>query len=240
VAVVGGFGIGGGGDVGELGVGPAGDLHAAAGEEEFAVGGDVGSAEAAGLKGAEVGGFMDADVGAGFGLDAGEDLWVADGPPIAETDAADPTDAGFGFVDGAGGIALVELDGVVDEVVAGADGDGGGGAGGAELVTSFFEAADAIGRGDGEDCGQEEEGQHSAVAGIIDYEGSGIVKVRDVIKMIENDGWQIDRMTGSHRHYYHPTKKGIVTVAGHPSADIDPGTLASVCRQAQVPKPKRN
>ncbi len=58
------------------------------------------------------------------------------------------------------------------------------------------------------------------------------MKVRDVIKLIEADGWQLDRQTGSHRQYRHPSKPGTVTVAGKPGSDLKPGTLASVLRQA--------
>ena len=58
------------------------------------------------------------------------------------------------------------------------------------------------------------------------------MKVRDLIKQIENDGWQLARTRGSHRQYYHPVKPGTVTIAGHPSADVPPGTLNSVLKQA--------
>lgn len=58
------------------------------------------------------------------------------------------------------------------------------------------------------------------------------MKVRDVIKLIEADGWQLDRQTGSHRQYRHPSKPGTVTVAGKLGSDLKPGTLASVLRQA--------
>jgi len=63
------------------------------------------------------------------------------------------------------------------------------------------------------------------------------MKVRDFIQRIKSDGWYLDRQRGSHRQYKHPTKKGVVTVAGKPSDDIDPGTLASMMRQAQLSKP---
>ena len=46
------------------------------------------------------------------------------------------------------------------------------------------------------------------------------MKVRDVIKLIEADGWQLDRQTGSHRQYRHPSKPGTVTVAGKPGSDL--------------------
>ncbi len=58
------------------------------------------------------------------------------------------------------------------------------------------------------------------------------MQVRDVIKLIEKDGWVHVRTTGSHRHYKHEIKVGIVTVPGHPSDDLAPGTLKSILRQA--------
>jgi predicted RNA binding protein YcfA (HicA-like mRNA interferase family) len=62
------------------------------------------------------------------------------------------------------------------------------------------------------------------------------MKIRDVIKKLEEDGWQLDRMVGSHRQYRHPNKPGTVTVAGHPGNDIPPGTLNSVWKQAGLKK----
>jgi predicted RNA binding protein YcfA (HicA-like mRNA interferase family) len=62
------------------------------------------------------------------------------------------------------------------------------------------------------------------------------MKVREVIKTIEADGWRIVRMRGSHRHYHHESKPGIVTVAGHPSEDLDPKTQKSILRQAGLTK----
>jgi predicted RNA binding protein YcfA (HicA-like mRNA interferase family) len=58
------------------------------------------------------------------------------------------------------------------------------------------------------------------------------VKVKELIKNLEKDGWEMVRMRGSHRQYRHPEKSGTVTVAGKPSADIPPGTLASILKQA--------
>jgi predicted RNA binding protein YcfA (HicA-like mRNA interferase family) len=57
-------------------------------------------------------------------------------------------------------------------------------------------------------------------------------KVRDVIKLLEADGWYLSDTEGSHRQYKHPTKKGKVTVAGKLSDDVRKGTLASILRQA--------
>ena len=58
------------------------------------------------------------------------------------------------------------------------------------------------------------------------------MKVRETIKMVEDDGWYLARTRGSHRHFKHPTKPGIVTIAGHPSVDIPRGTLNSILKQA--------
>lgn len=58
------------------------------------------------------------------------------------------------------------------------------------------------------------------------------VKVREVIKLLEDDGWRLDRTRGSHRQFNHPVKKGVVTVAGKPSVDIPPGTLNNILKQA--------
>ncbi|MGO9897869.1 MAG: type II toxin-antitoxin system HicA family toxin, partial [Bryobacteraceae bacterium] len=53
------------------------------------------------------------------------------------------------------------------------------------------------------------------------------MKVRDAIRLIERDGWRLVNQEGSHRQYKHPGKKGRVTIAGHPSMDIDPKTRNS-------------
>jgi predicted RNA binding protein YcfA (HicA-like mRNA interferase family) len=60
------------------------------------------------------------------------------------------------------------------------------------------------------------------------------MKVRDVLQLIEQDGWFLVATRGSHRQYKHPTKLGRVTVAGKPSDDMAPGTLNSVLKQAQL------
>lgn len=60
------------------------------------------------------------------------------------------------------------------------------------------------------------------------------VKVREVIRRLENDGWYHVGTRGSHRHYKHRTKPGRVTVSGHLRDEMAPGTLASVFRQAQI------
>jgi len=58
------------------------------------------------------------------------------------------------------------------------------------------------------------------------------VKIRDIIRLIEDDGWYLVATRGSHRQYKHPNKPGRVTIAGKPSDDMAPGTLNSVLKQA--------
>lgn len=60
------------------------------------------------------------------------------------------------------------------------------------------------------------------------------MKVRDVIKRLEGDGWYLVRTRGSHRQFKHPEKPGLVTVPGKTSDDLAPGTLNSIWRQAQI------
>lgn len=61
---------------------------------------------------------------------------------------------------------------------------------------------------------------------------SPLVKVREVIRLIEDDGWSLVRTRGSHRQFKHPTKPGRVTIAGKRSDDLAPGTLRSILKQA--------
>ncbi|MDP1929952.1 MAG: type II toxin-antitoxin system HicA family toxin [Gammaproteobacteria bacterium] len=58
------------------------------------------------------------------------------------------------------------------------------------------------------------------------------MKIREVIKLLENDGWVLVTTKGSHRQFKHPTKPGRVTVPGKPADDIAPGTLNSVLKQS--------
>lgn len=62
------------------------------------------------------------------------------------------------------------------------------------------------------------------------------MKVKEMIKLIENDGWELARINGSHRHFKHRTKKGIVTVPGKMSADLAIGTEKSIFKQAGLEK----
>ena len=58
------------------------------------------------------------------------------------------------------------------------------------------------------------------------------MKVKELIKLLQDDGWFLVRTRGSHRQFHHPTKPGTVTVAGKPSVDVPPGTLNNALKQA--------
>lgn len=58
------------------------------------------------------------------------------------------------------------------------------------------------------------------------------MKVRDVIRLLEADGWELIRQRGRHRQFRHPVKPGLVTIAGKPGDELAPGTLNSIRKQA--------
>lgn len=58
------------------------------------------------------------------------------------------------------------------------------------------------------------------------------MKVRDLLKLLVDEGWYQVAQKGSHRQFKHIEKQGRVTVAGHPSQEIDKGTLKSILKQA--------
>jgi len=60
------------------------------------------------------------------------------------------------------------------------------------------------------------------------------MKVRDMIRLLLEDGWFQVAQSGSHRQYKHPTKPGRVTVAGKPGHELAPGTLSSITKQAGI------
>ncbi|MCY4546230.1 MAG: type II toxin-antitoxin system HicA family toxin [Gemmatimonadetes bacterium] len=57
-------------------------------------------------------------------------------------------------------------------------------------------------------------------------------KVRDAMRLIEEDGWRLVRTRGSHRQFKHREKPGRVTVPGKPRDDLPPGTWNSIMKQA--------
>jgi len=60
------------------------------------------------------------------------------------------------------------------------------------------------------------------------------MKVKEVIKTLEVDGWYLARTRGNHRQYKHSLKSGTVTVSGNLSVDIPIGTLKRIWQQAQL------
>ena len=59
-----------------------------------------------------------------------------------------------------------------------------------------------------------------------------IMKVKDMLKIIKDDGWVVVATKGSHRQFKHSNKKGRVTIAGHPSDELARGTANSILKQA--------
>ena len=56
------------------------------------------------------------------------------------------------------------------------------------------------------------------------------MKVAQLLKFLEREGWIIARIKGSHRQLKHPIRKGLITIAGKPSDEIKKGTLGSILR----------
>jgi predicted RNA binding protein YcfA (HicA-like mRNA interferase family) len=65
------------------------------------------------------------------------------------------------------------------------------------------------------------------------------LKVSEIIKLVEADGWYLAATRGSHRQFKHPEKPGRVTVAGKPSDTLHPRTEQSILRQAQIERRPR-
>jgi len=59
------------------------------------------------------------------------------------------------------------------------------------------------------------------------------MKSDDLKQLIEKDGWKVERMKGSHYHFKHPIKEGIVTIP-HPKKDLPKGTVNSILKQARL------
>jgi len=58
------------------------------------------------------------------------------------------------------------------------------------------------------------------------------IKIRDVIRVLEEHGWRLARTRGSHRQYKHPDHARLVTIPGKPGDDLSPGMLKSIVRNA--------
>jgi predicted RNA binding protein YcfA (HicA-like mRNA interferase family) len=62
------------------------------------------------------------------------------------------------------------------------------------------------------------------------------MKVSEILRMLQDDGWYLVTTRGSHRQFKHGVKSGRVTVPGKPSDDLAPGTLNSILKQAGLKK----
>jgi len=62
------------------------------------------------------------------------------------------------------------------------------------------------------------------------------VKVSEILRLLNDDGWYLVMTRGSHRQFKHPSKSGRVTVPGKPSDELAPGTLNSIRKQAGFKK----
>ena len=65
------------------------------------------------------------------------------------------------------------------------------------------------------------------------------MKVRELLRLLEQDGWYLVRTRGSHRPLRHSTRPGTVTVSGNAGADVPRGTLGAILKQARI-QPLRN
>ena len=62
---------------------------------------------------------------------------------------------------------------------------------------------------------------------------SKVYNSRELIQRLKDDGWYEVRVTGSHHHFKHPEKAGIVTIP-HPKKQIGKGLLNSILKQAKL------
>ena len=62
------------------------------------------------------------------------------------------------------------------------------------------------------------------------------MKVGEILRLLQKDGWHLVASRGSHRQYKHHTKPGRETVPGKRSDDLAPGTLNSILKQSGLKK----
>ncbi len=59
------------------------------------------------------------------------------------------------------------------------------------------------------------------------------MKIKQILKILKEDGWKLARQKGSHKQFKHPVKKGLVTVPDHgKNIDLAKGTANSILKQA--------
>ena len=59
------------------------------------------------------------------------------------------------------------------------------------------------------------------------------MRSKDLIRLVEREGWVLRRVRGSHHQFKHPAKPGLVTIP-HPKKDVPQGTVKSILRQAGI------
>ena len=56
---------------------------------------------------------------------------------------------------------------------------------------------------------------------------------KEIVKVLETDGWMLVAVKGSHFQFKHHSKTGRVTVP-HPRKDLPKGTVKSIFKQAEL------
>jgi predicted RNA binding protein YcfA (HicA-like mRNA interferase family) len=56
---------------------------------------------------------------------------------------------------------------------------------------------------------------------------------RELIRLLQSDGWRLHRVRGSHQQFKHPVKPGTVTVP-HPKKDLGVGLVKAIRKQAGI------
>jgi predicted RNA binding protein YcfA (HicA-like mRNA interferase family) len=58
------------------------------------------------------------------------------------------------------------------------------------------------------------------------------IKIRELIRLLQKEGWILLRVKGSHRQFRHPSKPLIITVPGNEGKELSPGTLNDILKKA--------
>jgi predicted RNA binding protein YcfA (HicA-like mRNA interferase family) len=58
------------------------------------------------------------------------------------------------------------------------------------------------------------------------------MRVREVVRLLKEQGWVEMRSKGSHRHFKHPDRASVITVPGNEGKELAPGTLNDILKKA--------
>ncbi len=58
------------------------------------------------------------------------------------------------------------------------------------------------------------------------------MKVREVVRLLEEHGWKEIRSKGNHRHFKHPEQRYVITVPGNEGKELATGTLNAILKKA--------